>query len=156
MQLETNAAIRTPNRPAVQRVDSGPTPDAPHWIEGFRADRWRLAITLALDVLTAAAVVALAQWWSPDGLESRELVPLTWVFVPFVVVVLSTRSLYRRKLNFHFLDDLEPVETAIAVAALATLTVMMLAVPPLQDGEVVHTYVRPGDLVLRVDRKSVV
>lgn len=58
--------------------------------------------------------------------------------------------MYRRKLNDSFLDEFEPVETSVAVAALATLTVMLLLVPQTPAGGVIGDHVRPGELVVRI------
>lgn len=123
---------------------------APRWIERMRSNRWFFAITLMLDVCSSASAVALAQWWVPVEVEDRNVFEYSWAFVPFVVVVLATRSMYRKKLNIGFLDDFEPTETAVAVAALATLTLLMLLVPPLQSGDVVVPYVRPSEIVVRL------
>jgi exopolysaccharide biosynthesis polyprenyl glycosylphosphotransferase len=123
---------------------------APPWIERMRTNRRFFAITVMLDVCSSAAAVALAQWWISPTAEDRNVFELSWVFVPIVVVVLASRSMYRKKLNFGFLDDFEPVETAVAVSALATLTILMVFVPPLQTGDVVLPHVRPGEVVVRL------
>ena len=107
-------------------------------------------IGLTLDVFAAVGSVALAQWWIPVVVDDRKVFTYSWAFVPLVVVFLATRSLYTRKLDFKFLEDFEPVETAIAVSALATLTMLMLLVPPFQPGEIVGNYVRPSDLIVRL------
>lgn len=123
---------------------------APHWIERMRSDRWHVTITLVLDLLAASAAVAAAHAWLPSTDDQRYVLVYSWAFVPLVVLVLSTRSLYMRKLDFKFLDDFEPVETAVAVAALGTLTLIMVSVPALAPGEVVQSSVRPSDLVVRL------
>lgn len=124
--------------------------NAPRWIERFRSDRWHVTITLMLDLLAAVGAVAAAHAWLPNTHDTRYVLVYSWVFVPLVVLVLSTRSMYMRKLDFKFLDDFEPVETAVAVAALATLTLIMVAVPPFAPGVVIQSYVRPSDLVVRI------
>jgi len=123
---------------------------APHWLERFRSDRWYVIITLVLDVVAASAAVLLSHAWLPSTVDHRYVLVYSWLFVPLVVLVLSTRSLYMRKLDFKFLDDFEPVETAVAVAALATLTVIMTSVPAFAPGVVLGEYVRPSDLVVRL------
>ncbi|MCV7421469.1 sugar transferase [Mycobacterium yunnanensis] len=122
----------------------------PHWMDRFRSDRWHISITLILDVFAAAGSVAASHALLPSTEDHRNVLVYSWAFVPFVVVVLSTRSLYTRKLDFKFLDDFEPVETAVAVAALGTLTLLMVAVPALPPGEILQNYVRPSDLVVRL------
>lgn len=122
----------------------------PAWIERLRSDRWHLTITVVLDVLAAIASVAACHASLPSTVDNRYVLVYSWAFVPLVVLVLSTRSLYMRKLDFRFLDDFEPVETAVAVAALGTLTLLMVSVPALQPGTLVGQYVRPSDLVVRL------
>ncbi|GAB7066181.1 hypothetical protein JCM12141A_04700 [Mycolicibacterium hodleri] len=124
--------------------------NAPHWMERFRSDRWHVTITVVLDLLAAAGSVAAAHAWLPSTEDTRYVLVYSWAFVPLVVLVLSTRSLYTRKLDFKFLEDFEPVETAVAVAALATLTLVMVAVPAFEPGVVIGNYVRPSDLVVRI------
>lgn len=152
-----NVTTHVPDeRAAVPRTDSPAVAqrrvpmNAPRWIERLRSDRWHLTITIVLDLLGACAAVAAAHAWLPSTVDSRYVLVYSWLFVPLVVLVLSTRSLYMRKLDFKFLDDFEPVETAIAVAALGTLTLIMVAVPQFAPGSVVGEYVRPSDLVIRL------
>ena len=143
-------------RAAVAEVDAAGAAErrrpttAPRWMERLRSDRWHVAITIVLDVLAASASVAAAHAWLPSTDDQRYVLVYSWAFVPLVVLVLSTRSLYMRKLDFKFLEDFEPVETAVAVAALGTLTLIMVSVPALAPGEVVQSYVRPSDLVVRI------
>ncbi|WP_353612124.1 sugar transferase [Mycobacterium sp. IS-1590] len=129
-----------------------PSPNpAPRWVEVLRVDPWYSAITVAIDAVLAAAAVALAQWWIPGDMEhARNIALFSWLFVPMLLIVMATRSMYRQKLNEGFLDQFEPVATSIAVAALATLTLMVLLVPRLPVGEVLAPYVRPSELVLKI------
>lgn len=124
--------------------------NGPRWLERFRSDRWHATITVALDVLAAVGAVAAAHTSLPSTQDARYVLVYSWIFVPLVLLVLGTRSLYTRKLDFKFLEDFEPVETAVAVAALGTLTLIMVAVPPFAPGVVVGEYVRPSDLVVRI------
>jgi exopolysaccharide biosynthesis polyprenyl glycosylphosphotransferase len=126
-----------------------PTP--PRYVELIRVDPWYSVITLGIDALYATFAVLLAHWWIPGTLEQERNIALySWIFVPVVVVVLATRGLYRQKLGQGFLDEFEPVETSIAVAALATMTFVLLLVPRFEAGEVVVPYVRPSELVLKI------
>ena len=125
-------------------------PRVPRFVEVIRTDPWYSAITLGIDALYAVISVLLAQWWMGDLVHERNIALYSWIFVPIVIVVLATRRLYRQKLGQGFLDDFEPVETSIAVAALATLTVILLLVPRLEVGGVVVPYIRPSELVLRI------
>ena len=121
---------------------------APWWIERLRSDRWYLTIAVALDVASASAAVAMARHSVAAGGDDRNIFLISWAFVPLVVATLATRSLYKRKLDFRFLDDVEPVETAVAVAALATLTLLIIAVPALEPGQVVVSHVRPSSVIV--------
>jgi exopolysaccharide biosynthesis polyprenyl glycosylphosphotransferase len=154
MQLGTKAAVHPPSRrPTVPRMNAAIGQDfstAPRWIERLRGNRQYHAIAIVLDVCSAAGAVALAQRWIGATAEDRNVFECSWAFVPIVMVVLATRSMYKKKLSFGFLDDFEPVETAVAVSALATLTILMLFVPPLQAGDIVQPYVRPSEIVVRL------
>ncbi|GFM19187.1 exopolysaccharide biosynthesis polyprenyl glycosylphosphotransferase [Mycobacterium sp. PO1] len=133
--------------PAHVEPDESP---APRWLEFLRNERGYTALTVVLDVWSAICAVALGLWWTSGPVGERGIAALAWLFVPIVLVILATRSMYRQKLNHRFLDDVEPVETSVAVAALGTLTVMMLAVPQLPQGGITPEYVRPSEVVLRI------
>ncbi|MGO4442392.1 sugar transferase [Mycobacterium sp. 2YAF39] len=108
-------------------------------------------VTLLMDVAYAALAVLVAQWWIPGTLDQeRHIAMYSWIFVPVVVIVIATRGLYRQRLNHGFLDEFEPVETSIAVAALATLALMLFLVPRLDTGDAVGPYVRPSEMILRI------
>lgn len=123
---------------------------SPRFIERLRQESGYVALTVGLDIWAALWAVVIAQWWVPGPVDDRNIALYSWIFVPVVVLVLATRSLYRRKLGNTFLDDFGPVETSVAVATLATLTIMLLLVPQFQTGDVVVPYVRPSELMLRV------
>ncbi|WP_442929977.1 sugar transferase [Mycolicibacterium sp. BiH015] len=107
-------------------------------------------LTFSLDVVAAAVSVALALWWTPGPVGDRGIAAWTWCFVPILLLLLSTRSLYRYRLSPRFLDDVEPIVTSVAVASLATLTVLMLEIDRLSVGTVVGEYVRPSDVIVRL------
>ena len=138
------------DREAVSRPLLDDAPRVPAWVDHVRRDPLYSVISVLLDACSAACAVVLAQWATPGAVEERHIAAYSWIFVPAIVIVLATRSLYRRKLSHSFLDDLEPAETSVAVATLATLTIMLLLVPPFQPGDVVVPYVRPSELVLRI------
>lgn len=142
----TTPRLQAASAPVPKSASTGPS----RFVERIRSDPWYSAITLAVDALYAAISVLLAQWWVGDLVHERNIAFYSWLFVPIVIVVLSTRRLYRQKLGQGFLDDFEPVETSIAVAALATLTIMLLLVPRLEVGGVVVPYIRPSELILRI------
>lgn len=141
----------TPRLPAASAPhQKTPATGTPRVVEHIRSDPWYSVITVAIDAFYAAISVLLAQWWVGGLVHERTIALYSWLFVPIVIVVLSTRRLYRQKLGERFLDDFEPVETSIAVAALATLTMLLLLVPRLEVGGVVVPYVRPSELILRI------
>jgi exopolysaccharide biosynthesis polyprenyl glycosylphosphotransferase len=119
-------------------------------MELVRGDFWYSTLTVLFDVLSAAGAVGLALWWIPGPTAHHAAGRYAWAFVPIVVIVLATRGLYKRKLKRSFLDDFEPVETAVAVSALATLTVFLVAIPTLQAGDVVVAHVRTSEMLVRL------
>lgn len=155
MQLKAGASDLAPSSqptvPQLKVVPAPPEPPTPRWVEVLRVDPWYSLITVAIDAILAAAAVLLAQWWIPGELETaRNIALFSWLFVPMLLIVMATRSMYRQKLNEGFVDQFEPVATSIAIAALGTLTLMVLLVPRLPIGEVLAPYVRPSEIVLKI------
>jgi exopolysaccharide biosynthesis polyprenyl glycosylphosphotransferase len=143
------------SRPTAPRLKAKPAthvaPTPPRFVELIRVDPWYSVITLGIDALYATFAVLLAHWWIPGTMEQeRDIALYSWIFVPVVIVVLASRGMYRQRLGQGFLDEFEPVETSIAVSALATLTVILLLVPRFEPGEIVVPYVRPSEMVLRI------
>jgi exopolysaccharide biosynthesis polyprenyl glycosylphosphotransferase len=156
MQLEAKVTTHSPSsRPTTPRLKAAPArhvaPTPPRFVEIIRVDPWYSVITLGMDAGYAAIAVLLAHMWIPGTLEQERNIALyTWMFVPIVVIFMATRGMYRQRLNQGFLDEFEPVETSIAVSALATLALMLLFVPRLDTGDVVVPYVRPSEIILRI------
>jgi exopolysaccharide biosynthesis polyprenyl glycosylphosphotransferase len=157
MQLEARVTPHTPSsRPPPRLTAAGepvrhvaPTP--PRVVEIIRSGPGYAAVTLALDAGYASFSVLLAHWWIPGSMEDERGIALySWIFVPVVILILATRGMYRQRLSHGFLDEFEPVETSVAVAALATMTLILLLVPRLPAGEVLAPYVRPSELILKV------
>lgn len=123
---------------------------SPRLLESLRNESGYRTLTVVLDVWAAFWSVVLALWLTPGPVTDRGIAAWTWLFVPILIVVLSTRAMYRRKLSHRFLDDFEPVETSVAVSALATLTVLILAVPRLPGDQAPGEYVRPSDVAVRL------
>ncbi|UXA20635.1 sugar transferase [Mycobacterium sp. SMC-4] len=122
---------------------------SPRWIEALRAERGFIPLTIALDVWAGFWSVMLALNLTNASIDPRPIAPLSLLFVPIVIFVLFTRGMYKRKLSHSFLDDLEPLMTSIAVAALATLTILMILTHPLPVGTIVPEYVRPSEVIVR-------
>lgn len=123
---------------------------APRWLHAVRRDPLYSVVTIGIDVLYASAAVALALWWTPGPVHYRNIALITCLFVPIVILMLAARSMYRQKLSHSFIDEFEPVQTAIAVSVLATLGIMLIFVPPLPPGHVITEYVRPSDVAVRL------
>ena len=149
MQLEAKVSTHSPSdRPTTPQLKAAAVrhvePSPPRFVEIIRVDPVYSVITLLMDAGYAALSVLLAHWWIPGALEQdRNIALYSWLFVPVVVAIMSTRGLYRQKLSHGFLDEFEPVETSIAVAALATMAIMLLLVPRFTPGDVIVPYVRP-------------
>ncbi|RAV08776.1 sugar transferase [Mycolicibacterium sp. GF69] len=147
----SSSALRnsTPRLTAVP-PPSGAAKTSPRWVETLRAESGYVALTVVLDIWAAAWAVALALWLTPGPVGDRNIAAYSWIFIAILLAVMQTRSMYKRKLGHGFLDDFEPVETSVAVASLATLTVLLLLVPQFQPGLVIGEYVRPSEVVIRI------
>ncbi|WP_246240532.1 sugar transferase [Mycolicibacterium madagascariense] len=106
----------------------------------LRRDPLHTTVTVILDLAAAIASVALAEWWGADVASQSDIGGLLWLFVPLLLLMLAAASMYRRPLRRNFLDEIGPVETAVALAALVLLSWLLL------DPE----NVRPGAAVIRV------
>ena len=154
-QLDTEAVVEPSQRAALARP-TGPPKVRSHaqisdsWIERLRGGPANVMVAVGLDICSAASAVLLAQWWITDSASDRNVARYAWLFVPIVVVVLAMRSMYRRRLNQRFVYVSESLESSIAAAALATLMITLLLVPPLRAGELAVPHVRPGEMVLKL------
>jgi exopolysaccharide biosynthesis polyprenyl glycosylphosphotransferase len=94
----------------------------------FRTNSFSTILKVVIDLLSAAAAVAVGAWWA-TGAESTPppTLWLTGLFVPVVVVLLGMRSLYRRNLERKFMNEIGPLETTVALAAMLVLSFMVLA-----------------------------
>lgn len=104
----------------------------------LRVDPAHTMVTIAADATAAIVAVAVARLWPGSGDIDYGWVP--WLFVPLVLLILASRSLYRRGLRRNFLDEIGPVETSVAMATLLVLTILL----------VVGTEYRPGLFMVRV------
>lgn len=80
-------------------------------------------IAVAVDVVSAAVAVAVGAWWS-SRMGNTSTLWLAALFVPIVVSLLWLQGFYRRRLNRSFIDQLVPVETNIALAAILPMSVV--------------------------------
>ncbi len=157
MQANVNTTTHAPSRrPTMPRMTAAavPTfvdvPAAPKILDSLRNESGYRTLTVVLDIWAAIWAVVLALWWTNGPVAERGVALWTWVFVPILIVVLTTRSMYKRKLSHRFIDDFEPVETAVAVSALATLAVLIAVVPKLAEDVAPGQYVRPSEVGVKL------
>ena len=83
-------------------------------------------IAVSVDVFAASLAVAIGLWWS----STSQQLPSSWwlvaLFVPLVVALFAVQSLYRQKLNRNYIDEVGPIETNVALAAVLVLGIMTL------------------------------
>ncbi|UXA15339.1 sugar transferase [Mycobacterium sp. SMC-8] len=116
----------------------------------LRTDPWYSVLTVGLDILAASCAVLLGQWAVDGDVTARNIALYSWVFVPLLLIVLASRSLYRRNLNRSFFDDFEPIETSVAVSTLTAMALVIVLVPPLAANEPAGAYVRPSELFVKI------
>ncbi len=149
MESDAKSASRSPTGgrtlPKPRNVSS-----SHRWVDLLRNESGYVAVTVGLDIWSASWAVVLAQWWIAGPVHERNIALYSWLFVPMLIGMLATRSLYRRRLGHSFIDDFEPVVTSVAVATVTTLIILLLLVPPLQPGETVVPYVRPSSMMVRI------
>jgi exopolysaccharide biosynthesis polyprenyl glycosylphosphotransferase len=88
-------------------------------------------IRVAIDMCSAVAAVAVGVRWAMRT-ETAPPPAMAYValFVPVVIVFLGGRSLYRRNLDRTFMNEIGPLQTTVALAAMVVLTVMVLPEVP--------------------------
>ena len=108
----------------------GALPTSPKSRKSFgqliRTDPLSTIVSVSIDVLSATIAVALAWWWA---LTSVLLHPPMWcfaLFIPLVVIVMGSRSLYRRTLNRRFLDEFYGIVSSGSIAAMLLLCALVL------------------------------
>ncbi|MEH3138866.1 MAG: sugar transferase [Mycobacterium kyogaense] len=157
MQLGTEQATHTPSARATTPLLRAVSPllvvEKPavgqRVLELLRNEGGYVALTVSLDVWAAFWAVQISHWVL-DRNDALGVLPYTWLFIPFMVVLMAGRALYKRKLGDRFLDEFEPVETSVAVAALLVLAIIMYAVPAFKPGTVVPEYIRPSDVMVHI------
>ena len=122
----------------------------PRWLAFASSDPGHRAITVGLDTVAAVGSVIAAQWWFSEFPDTRGVLVYSWLFVPVVLALLGSRAMYTRKLQRRFVDDIGPVETSVAMAVAAVLTVMLIVASDLPAGATEPVHVRPTDLMLAI------
>ena len=87
---------------------------------------WEPVVSLLIDVTTASLAVAIGMTWAN---HMNYQLPPSWMvcfFAPTVVTVFAMRSLYRRSINRHFLDELPTIQAGTAFAAMLLLSFLVL------------------------------
>ena len=130
-----------PVRPVEPRVVAAPPAAARNSLpDRLRRDPLHTVVTVVLDLIAVIASVSLAQLWGSVLTAKSEVGWLLWLFVPLLILMLAAASMYRRTLRRNFLDEIGPVETAVALAALVLLSWLLLN----------PDILRPGAAVIRV------
>ncbi len=95
--------------------------------ERLLADPLHTIITVVLDAAAASIALVLAGIWESRVTSQPHADWVRWLFVPLVIAILASNSMYRRNLTRNFLDEFNPVEAAIGLASLGLLIPMLLA-----------------------------
>jgi exopolysaccharide biosynthesis polyprenyl glycosylphosphotransferase len=103
----------------------------------YRIGRNEKVVGIALDTVSAAVSVALGVWWSSATEPVLPPIWMTALFVPIVILLFAVQSLYRHKLGHNFIDELGPIETNVALAAVLVLVIMTLSGAPQTAGAVI-------------------
>ncbi len=141
----------TPPCPAASRsLARRPQSRRHRLVEQLRNESGYVGLTVRLDIWAAFWAILIALWWTPGPAEHSKVGVLSWLFIPVLVAILSTRSMYRRSLKHSFLDEFEPVETSVAVAALTTLAIVLWQVPASASDAGVADEIRPGAMLVRL------
>jgi exopolysaccharide biosynthesis polyprenyl glycosylphosphotransferase len=96
-----------------------------------------IAVTVAVDVLSASAAVVVARHWENPGPEGAPAGPLLWLFVPILIALLAARQMYRVTLLRNFLDEIRPVATSVALASCVLLVPLLVRTENYNVGEFV-------------------
>ena len=87
---------------------------------------WEPVVSVLIDVTTASLAVAIGMTWAN---QMHYQLPPSWMvcfFAPTVVTVFALRSLYRRSINRHFLDELPTIQAGTAFATMLLLSFLVL------------------------------
>ena len=103
----------------------------------LRRDPWSTALTVSIDVLSAAIASSLGLWLS---ILDRDVSAGPWLalmYVPLVIVLMAAVGVYKRRLDRRFLNEIGPVETAAALASMTLLAALVFADVPANRDETV-------------------
>ena len=138
-------AIRTlpVEKAAGSQVQKLPTPgNRKTFAQLIRTDPLSTIVTISIDVLSATVATAVGVAWASRVHDSIPPIWISSLYVPAVIALLALRSVYRRRLNRKFLDEIGPIETTAALASMLLLSAMLLAdVPGNVGGTVLRVWI---------------
>lgn len=138
IQVQKTAGVQVPNLPMPGQRKT--------FAQLIRTDPLSTLVTISIDVLSATVATMVAFWWAS---RTNERTPPLWMillFVPVVIAVLGLRSMYRRRLNRTFLNEIGPIASGVGLASMLLLSVFVLA----------DEHARLGSMVLKVWVSAVV
>ncbi|GAA1887038.1 sugar transferase [Williamsia serinedens] len=91
------------------------------FLRQIRRDPGHSIVTVVIDVVAASVAVIVGSLWADATQPQHPPLWALWLFVPTVVMTFALQQMYRKQLRRNFLDELAPVMTALAVAAVVTL-----------------------------------
>ena len=114
--------------------EPAPSPHRRSLDELVRKDPLSTIITVSIDVLSASVAAAAGWWWSHVDYDAAAPLWHCVAFVPLVIALLGIRQVYRRRLNRRFLDEIGPIETTVALAAMLLLSAFLLTAEHTKPG----------------------
>ncbi|MEH3156375.1 MAG: sugar transferase [Gordonia paraffinivorans] len=118
-------AIQTTPTPALTPSPHHDVVETSAFLHRIRTDPGHSLITVAIDTAAAVVAVVIGYLWA-DATQPQT--PSAWavaLFVPLVLAALALHQMYRRQMRRNFLDELGPVHTALALAVVVTLVIIV-------------------------------
>ena len=119
LQVDRTARVQVPDYPMPGQRKT--------FAQLIRTDPLSTIVTISIDVLSATVATMVASGWAS---RTHERTPPLWMillFVPIVIAVLGLRSIYRRRLNRTFLNEVGPIVTGVGLASMLLLGVFVVA-----------------------------
>lgn len=104
--------------------------DRESWSARLRRDPWSTGLTVAIDVVSATVASSIGLWLSIRDSHITAAPGLALLYIPLVIGMLAALGAYRRRLDRRFLNEIGPVESAAALAAMILLAALVLADNP--------------------------
>lgn len=93
---------------------------------GLRRSHATTAAKITSDAVAATVAVALGEWWTSSRCSPTDWAWVAVLFVPLLVALIARGPIYRTTIRRRFVDDVAPIETSVALAALTTLGTLTL------------------------------